>query len=298
MHQSFEISSNQIINSWELKIAECEIDVCQIASDFGLQIGIKLDSPLGLYVEKDQIIYLQNPDLSIFSFWIFLHELGHHQNTLQEESSNIQKLYSLKDDTSFLHNLDLFFQYTSQFQLSHQTIFQSDFENWTRLNSELQSVNVILNALQSSFGLNPMAQNQFFFRAEPYRQKKDILENDLKQIYETYHIQRFLKIPVAVSELLAWSHALEMFEVLTGSQSNNLLQEERIFTRFKDHTTLNISLLDFMCITLKSHNSHLIFDDCKTQSPFGLMSLSKELKTLIYNSQFHFNQYIALNLNK
>ena len=118
MNNSFVINSSNIVESWEIKIDEYKIDVCKIASDFKLKIGIKLDSPLGLYVEKDKIIYLQNPDLSIFSFWIFLHELGHHQNTLEEESSSIQKLYSLKDYSGFSNKLDLFLKYTNQFKLS------------------------------------------------------------------------------------------------------------------------------------------------------------------------------------
>ena len=294
MENNFEINSDNLINSWQLEINEFKIDVCQIASQFGLQIGIKLDSPLGLYVEKDQIIYLQNPELSFFSFWIFLHELGHHMNTLEDESYKIQKLYSLKESPSFLHDLDLFTQYSTQFNISHQNIFKSDFEKWKNLNSQFQRVNSTINCLQSSFGLNPMAQNQFFKRAEPYRQEKQIIENNIKDLYELYDVHKFLKIPVGISELLAWSHALNMFEELFENQSSCLLEEKRIFTRFKDKKKSEISLIDFMCITLKSHDSQQIFDNLKTQSPFESMSLSQELKTLISKSQFHFLEFIAL----
>ena len=294
MINKYHTNTNDQVECWIIESQNQEIDVCNLADEFGLMIAIKKDTPLGLYSEKDKTIYLQNPELSIFSFWIFLHELGHHKNTLQKDSRDIQALYSLEEKSSLIQKLDFFKKVTNVFNISLQEVFQEENQNWNSLcnkyfevSSRLESIS---NRFYSPFG---MPHAQFFAIANPLRQEIETLSHEIKNLYYQFEIDSYLRLPVAISELLAWSHALNSIQEISDCFPAQILNTEFQYYRL-DGSFSNMNLIQFMCKSLKSHKVETIFTINNQTSAIENISLSQELENLISESQSSFQDFIAL----
>ena len=294
MINKYHTNTNDQVESWIIESQNQEIDVCNLAKQFGLKIGIKKETPLGLYSEKDKTIYLQNPELSIFSFWIFLHELGHHKNTLQKDSRDIQALYSLKDKSSLSQKLDFLKEITKVCNISIQEIFQEETQEWNSLCSQYYHVSSQLESISSRF-YSPfgMPHAQFFAIANPLRLELDTLSEKIKNLYYQFNIDSYLKLPVALSELLAWSHALNSMQEISDYFPAQILNTEFQYYRL-DGSFSNMNLIEFMCKSLKSHKVETIFTLHNGSSAIENISLSQELENLLSESQSSFQDFIAL----
>ncbi|MBI96785.1 hypothetical protein CL656_06540 [bacterium] len=294
MYHNFNISDKNQVDEWIIKADRYQIDVCDIAQQFNLSIFINPDAPLGLYRENENKIYLQNSHLDIFSLWIFLHELGHHKNTLYEQSREIQSLYSLEKKENLLQKIKFLINIFRAFRISKKNVFGKDLKLWERLTELYQSK---LNELESItsifFGFSRMPHQQFIMITNKLRIEIKNIEDQLEEIYITYNLDNYLYLAIGVSELLAWSHALmDIYHIF----DSDITRKKYEFQSIKTKSITEITPIEFMCKTLKSHSVQNIFDKSNGNSCIETVNLDEDLENLITESQLIFQDFIASNL--
>jgi len=296
MQHIYNISENQQVESWLIKTDNNQLDVCNIANQLNLSIFINLDAPLGLYRESERRILLQNPKLDFFSFWIFLHELGHHKNTLSPDSKAIQGLYTLKKKDSLQQKVEFLNKAFEIFNINPQKVFGSSFETWREQTHTYFLKSNELNSISNIFfGINRMPHNQFLQIANSLRIDLNTIHENIEEIFELFKLNRYLQLPLAVSELLAWSHALRDIQRYQKYFSENLLDTRLEFYSLKTQRVTRITPIEFMCKTLKSHSTQTIFESNQHQCLLDYCGIESDLENLIKESQFYFQDFIALS---
>ena len=293
MKHNFNISDSNQVDAWIIQTDNCEVDVCNIANTFNLDIFINLNAPLGLYRESESKIFLQNKNLDFFSFWIFLHELGHHKNTLYPQSHKIQSLYSLKIKENLMQKIEFLNNIFEVLRVCKQKVFGSYLLSWETLSNSYQTK---LNELESIsnlfFGFSHMPHQQFIKISNELRLEIKNLTDQLEIIYHESNLENYFYLALGISELLAWSHALlDIYNILDC----NVFETTYEFQSTKTNSLTQITPIEFMCKTLKSHSTQNIFKKFNGISCIETIDLDQDLKTLINESQMIFQDFIALN---
>lgn len=284
---SLDIDDN--IVSWSIEINNQILDVVELSSKEGLSLKVDTSCNLGSFNPTLSRISLQNSNLNIYSFLIFLHEYGHYLNSSGRTIFNqIQNKFAFgvnlnkKNKSSYsLDNFNDLLQVINNFD----ELVPDSNELRTTLVKISQIENQIDTFYQVLYNSSLRSNNQIMLNEiKRLFEKKKILINKLVNFFDQYNLTVLFDIHNIISEVQAWSHAFSLVDKFSeyfefDLNSNHTFYKSTVpnfdvfATKALESHGIN-NFLDFNSSFISNINlltSHFLKTEIKTEFDFSLI---------------------------